>query len=45
MREFLEFHRKQTLAMAIELERRGLFDDALELRSAAWQLWCRIEAL
>ena len=45
MREFLAFHLEQTRAMATELQRRGFFDDALELRTVAWQLWCRIEAL
>jgi hypothetical protein len=44
MRELLLFHLQQTRALATELRRRGLFDEALEQSTRAWQLWCRLEA-
>jgi hypothetical protein len=45
MKEFLAFHLEQTLALATELRRRGVFDYDLELRTVAWRLRCRLEAL
>jgi hypothetical protein len=44
MKELSAFHLAQTRAQAIELRRRGLFDEALEESTRAWQIWCRKEA-